>query len=800
MASRYNKVYYLYRGNGVDTGYFGIAQRAPSTLYPVGKIVRSKDTNYRIYVCVVGGTSSTSADASWSTSIYSETLDGTIRWMELGGGRAPLNGDFGNTMNWFQAKAYDPVAQVGAIITSGTAIHVTRNGGTMGASLPSFSDVPGSLAADGSITWTSLGPYANFPGGGAPFCETYNLHEFWATGPDDTIYIAHDNVERPSNTYIGGNTERTFMRMISHNRFGNYPPTPADFLPGATYIGNGITVGWRGTSWLEGINFIGDQYGGMFIGAQNSSLRNDNWMYLKNCTVQMVNTAYAYAIRFGPGGQPTYHQTTICDNTKFFFANTNSYFEVLGANVIFKNTQGSILMPSSIPVATLWRGGYDYVTPNVVTFEGIDLSAHPYYLYEGAGGNSGSVGQLQFKDCRFNAATQVAERPNFSVAGFTVQTSRCSDSAYWHKTAREAYEGSETTEDIIYRIGGAADPTKKKFSRKIVTSPNSTWWRPFKAEPFGTWSIRTGSIIVQVHGTINAIDMPTNEDIWIEVEYLNTFGNPMGTIKRATKLNILSVGTPHAADTFATWTGNADTLPMAWEPSTPTDVSLTNNNLTAQNTGSTSADQGTKCGLTLGQSTGKYYHEVTLNVLAGGFNVGTGVAGIASTYTNFGNSGTGGANFYFADGRVYLNGSNPGVSLGARVANDVIGIATDLDNRKIWFRKVSGTPSNWNNSGTADPATNVGGLNLPTGVPMIPFATFGGSSGNAGNRITLNCGQNLYTLLARPAGFGNWTSYWKHFKMATSVIVAQAGYIHARVRAAKPNTTWYIDPKLEISR
>jgi hypothetical protein len=44
-------------------------------------------------------------------------------------------------------------------------------------------------------------------------------------------------------------------------------------------------------------------------------------------------------------------------------------------------------------------------------------------------------------------------------------------------------------------------------------------------------------------------------------------------------------------------------------------------------------------------------------------------------------------------------------------------IAVDLDNAKIWFRVGAG---NWNNNGSANPATNVGGIDLI--VPLLAGA------------------------------------------------------------------------------
>jgi hypothetical protein len=189
-------------------------------------------------------------------------------------------------------------------------------------------------------------------------------------------------------------------------------------------------------------------------------------------------------------------------------------------------------------------------------------------------------------------------------------------------------------------------------------------------------------------------------------------------------------------------------MPTTWEPGSVASVTLSGGNLVAANTGTTSANQGAHGVTTDGQTTGKYYFEVTWTTSTGGANTGVGVGTTASTYTNMGNGGTTGVIAYPAGGVVWSNGSQiaaPGVwSVG-----NVIGIAVDLDNRKIWFRT---SPSgNWNNSGTNNPATNVGGYTIPAGT-MVPFVTFGGGSGAAGNVFTANFGATAFSGVA-PSGF-----------------------------------------------
>jgi hypothetical protein len=79
-------------------------------------------------------------------------------------------------------------------------------------------------------------------------------------------------------------------------------------------------------------------------------------------------------------------------------------------------------------------------------------------------------------------------------------------------------------------------------------------------------------------------------------------------------------------------------------------------------------------------------------------------------------------------------------------------MAVDFTAQLSWFRKNGG---NWNGSGTANPATGVGGNSFSylTGGPFFIAANL--NVGAASYALTLNAGGTAYAFAA-PAGFGNW--------------------------------------------
>ena len=192
---------------------------------------------------------------------------------------------------------------------------------------------------------------------------------------------------------------------------------------------------------------------------------------------------------------------------------------------------------------------------------------------------------------------------------------------------------------------------------------------------------------------------------------------------------------------------------VTWDSLTKTAVNLTGSDLVATNTGTTSADQGAHVPFFSARTSGKWYFEIAWTTVINGGNIGMGLGSTASTYTSMGGSGSTGP-ILFKSGNIYFGGSNAGSYFSARTSGQLMSVAADLDNRKIWWRN---SPSgDWNGSPSNSPATNVGGLTIPAGG-MVPFVTFGGTSGVASNVFTANFGQSAFTG-AVPSGF---TSGWE---------------------------------------
>lgn len=205
------------------------------------------------------------------------------------------------------------------------------------------------------------------------------------------------------------------------------------------------------------------------------------------------------------------------------------------------------------------------------------------------------------------------------------------------------------------------------------------------------------------------------------------------------------LGVAAAGSSFATWA-----------VATAVDVAISGGDLVATNTGTTSSDQGVLA--TSSKSAGKFYFEITItNLAASGLNLKTcwGLAMGTATYTGIGTNADDAVTVNQL-GSITCDTSASGIgNLGQRATGDVIGIAIDFTNQRIWFRVA---PSGlWNGNAAGDPATNVNGANIAAlSGSLTPVCTFGGLVGVAGNVNTANFGATAFSG-AVPSGF---TSGW----------------------------------------
>jgi hypothetical protein len=567
----FDTTWYCNAGDQSTTGYYAVTKRPQNTAVAAGVIRRQFTApavgSERCFVCIVAGTTANTTDATWVLTRGALTTDGTATWQECTGASA-VNGDATNTPTWAAAKAISSAVTLGAIIkrANGASYWICSTAGSTGASEPAWSnDTAGTTQADGTVTWTCLGVVGNFSGGGAPHARLVNacVSTWFVAG--NTVYVGDNHAETQSapNMVINASGSFTILsKILCHNHSGSYPPAAGDLTTGATVSATAfatiaLTFGAGGGFYIYGLVF---KAGSGSTGSSVYFLINNSggWAYFDACSVQIIATGASNIMQVGSNSSNNTYSLTIFNNTTVYFGNTTDTISVLFSQFIWQNTGQVLVSGSSVPanlLAATASGGLQ----NNITLEALDLSQLTGNLFSASQTN---YTNLMIKDCKTNAAATIQTPAQNS--GTTVQLVRSDSGATGYKSARYQYEGVETTETSITRVGGASDPAGQSQSRKIVTTANINWLRPFKAEPYAIWNPTTAAnVTITILGTINAGALPNNDDIWIEVEYLGSASFPIGTIKTTTKASVLAANAAVASD-GSTWNGGGSGA--GWTP------------------------------------------------------------------------------------------------------------------------------------------------------------------------------------------------------------------------------------------
>jgi hypothetical protein len=81
--------------------------------------------------------------------------------------------------------------------------------------------------------------------------------------------------------------------------------------------------------------------------------------------------------------------------------------------------------------------------------------------------------------------------------------------------------------------------------------------------PLAIWNETTGAnVTVTVYGTINSASLPTDGELWMEIQYLGSSGSPIASFKTTSK-SLLATAANVASD-GSTWNGGGSGA--GWSP------------------------------------------------------------------------------------------------------------------------------------------------------------------------------------------------------------------------------------------
>jgi hypothetical protein len=149
---------------------------------------------------------------------------------------------------------------------------------------------------------------------------------------------------------------------------------------------------------------------------------------------------------------------------------------------------------------------------------------------------------------------------------------------------------------------------------------------------------------------------------------------------------------------------------------------------------------------TLGVESGKWYAEYKVNkssgyIMNGVVDMQYAVSQDQNSYTHSG-AGTGSVSIYSDSGEKYIQGSNTSYA-GTYTDNDIIGVALDMDNSKVYFSKNGAWANGSGGWGSSTFDAAVGAITLPT-TGTYTFAV----SQRSGAYNEVNFGNGLFGITA----------------------------------------------------
>jgi hypothetical protein len=361
-----------------------------------------------------------------------------------------------------------------------------------------------------------------------------------AKAAGDVFYVAHDHAETTGGavTLTSPGTTANPCQIICVNKAGSVPPVSADIATTATVTvtgANNLTLAGV-VSLCYGITFtVGDS-------TNNVAFLGGGQWTLDTCAVRNSGNA-AGSIR----PSTTFLKTTWRNTTVQFAHIGQSITSMVGGK--WEWLGGSI---TGATFPTNLFGGSNYGTAIV---RGVDLAnmSTKTLLAAAAGAFN-----LHFEDCKLPASFTRMGTPSVYAPRLTL--ARCDSGATNYRNEAEDYLGAQTIETTIVRTGGASDGTTS-IAWKLV-STTARFSAPFESLPIAIWNSTAGSVTVTAYGIWGGGAVPDNDDIWMEVTYLDDSGFPVASVASTAKADILATATSHTAD-GSTWGGSTTAFKMA---------------------------------------------------------------------------------------------------------------------------------------------------------------------------------------------------------------------------------------------
>jgi hypothetical protein len=399
-------------------------------------------------------------------------------------------------------------------------------------------------------------------GTGADWANAYTTLkaavEAAGTVAGDNIWVANDHAETQGSAMAVAfkGTVAAPMRVMSVLRSGgSVPPVAADIRDTAgaratvTTTG-GFAITLSGVAAIQGITFNSGS-GAASVALTLGGAVGICDFHFKKCALNLLGTSALSFLTLGGGAASVGYSVDMEDTT-----------------IRFSNAGHGILMNASATGTTRWRGTGSSVDSagtsptslvivggtsggTLIIEDGVDLS---FLVAKTIVPAQSRATRTILRHLKLPALTISA---NQTAAGAEVQVIQCATTGVTNTLELHNAKGDQTTETTIIRTGGAAQ------SIKMVAKAGATLSMPFKSLPLIIGNTTAGSpVTFTFYGIWTSGSLPTNGQVWIDLQYLNAADGPSATIATSAPATWLTTPASLTAD-LSGWGGSTTAFQIA---------------------------------------------------------------------------------------------------------------------------------------------------------------------------------------------------------------------------------------------
>ena len=374
----------------------------------------------------------------------------------------------------------------------------------------------------------------------------------------ETLYVAHDHAESTSGNLSIGNVTSTPsnpIKLICVNRSGSVPPVSADLRATAQVTTTGAgNITFTSGFYIYGIIFFGNT---STIPAITMGTDTNTALKFDNCSLRSGATATSLSFGLNNGVSAGGYIELV--NTTLSFGNVGSGTRI-SCDLRWRNTASALL--GTITTALFNFGNSSAIGRGaMIECIGVDLSA------AGSGKtlvNTASAtptaSRARFVDCKLDAAVTKSVVPP-GPGALEVDFIRTGSAGVNYAVTCVRYTGTLTEETTIVRTSGGATDGTTKISWKVVTTATCGFTLPFECPVIAIWNDTTGSAKTATIECIGAA-IATDQEVWVELEYLGDAASPQGSFINDGKADILATAANQTSSS-ETWGGSTAAFKLA---------------------------------------------------------------------------------------------------------------------------------------------------------------------------------------------------------------------------------------------